>query len=41
VILFLLGAKILDYAAHFLKKCDGIFMKFYARKLREPAKTAV
>ena len=42
--LWLLQAKILDYAARFLKKCDricGIFMQFYAMKLRELAKTAV
>ena len=44
VFLWLLRAKILDYAARFLKKCDGIcgiFMQFYAMKLRELAKTAV
>lgn len=42
--LWLLRAKLLDYAAHFLKKCDGIcgiFMQFYAMKLRELGKTAV
>jgi hypothetical protein len=39
----LLRQKILDYAARFLKKCDeicGIFMPFYAMKLRELAKVA-
>lgn len=35
-------AKILDLAARFLKQCNeicGIFMQFYAMKLRELAKT--
>ena len=44
VFLWLLWAKILDYAARFLKKCDGIFeiyMQFYAMKLRELAKIVV
>ena len=37
------AGKSLDYAARFLKRCDGIcriFMQFYVMKLRDLAKTA-